>query len=205
MPGVLRAPFVILFHDFDNQLRAMQVFNMLIVGSVALMCAYIFSWVHPRERHPYVIAFAFAFTLLSPIWLANVFLPLADAPYAAFSLGALLAMISVICAPHPLKKKAAIASAALLFGVAFMLRFTAPVLLVFAAVLAHGRWGLNAVSRKIWIIAGGAIAAFLIVLVALNAQAIFGRYFFEPLWYLVEGRQAEHGCEPSRSRVSRAR
>ena len=187
MPGVLRAPFILFFDEFDNQLRAMQVFNTLVVGSVALMSAYIFSWVHPRSRHPYVIAFAFAFTLLSPIWLANAFLPLADAPYAAFSLGALLATVSIICAPHPLKRKTTIAAAAVLFVVAFMLRFTAPMLLVCAAVLAHGRWGLNHVSRNVWISVGGGIAAFLIVLVSLNAQAIFGRYFFEPLWFIAKG------------------
>ena len=187
MPGVLRTPFVMLFQDFDDQLRAMQLFNMLILGSVALMSAYIFSWVHPRGRHRYVIAFAFAFTLLSPIWLANVFLPLADAPYAAFSLAALLVLIPIICAEHPLRMKAPIALFAVLFGVAFMLRFTAPVLLVFAAVLAHGRWRLNTMSRRLWIAVGSATAAFLLVLVAFNTQAIFDRYFFVPVWFVSKG------------------
>lgn len=183
MPGVLRAPFIMLFDDFDNQLRAMQVFNTLMLASVALMSAYIFSWVHSRDRHRYVIAFAFAFTILSPIWLANVFLPLADAPYAAFSLAALLVSIRIICAEHPFRNKAAFAVVAILFAVAFPLRFTAPVLLAFAAVLVHGRWGMHAVFPRGWIAAGGAAAALLIVLVVFNVQAIFGRYLFEPLWF----------------------
>ncbi len=183
MPGVLRAPFIMLFDDFDDQLRAMQVFNTFMLAGVALMSAYIFSWVHSRDRHRYVIAFAFAFTILSPIWLANVFLPLADAPYAAFSLAALLILIRIICAEHPFSDKGALAAAAILFAVAFPLRFTAPVLLAFAAVLVHGRLGMHAVSRRGWIAAGGAAALLLIVLVAFNVQAIFGRYFFEPLWF----------------------
>lgn len=86
MPGALRAPLLDLFDDFDEQLRAVQILNIPIVVAVALFSAYIFSWIHPKRRHHWVIAFAFGFTLLNPVWLSNIFLPLVDAPYAAFTM-----------------------------------------------------------------------------------------------------------------------
>jgi len=186
MPGVLRAPFLLIFRDFDDQLRAIQLFNVAILGSIALMSAFVLSWTQPARRHRYVIAFAFGFTLLSPIWLANVFLPLADAPYAAFSLAALIVSIRVLCAARPRLRTGAIALFAILFGIAFMLRFTAPLLLAYPIVLAHGRWGLRSVSRRTWLVGGSIVAAFLMVLTAMNVQAIFGKYFFEPLWYIAK-------------------
>ena len=193
MPGVLRAPFLLMFRDFDDQLRAMQLFNAVILGSIALMSAFVLSWTQPKHRHPYVIAFAFAFTLLSPIWLANVFLPLADAPYAAFSLAALLVSIRILCAMRPGLRAGAIALFAILFGIAFMLRFTAPLLLVYPAVLAHGRWGLRNASRRAWLVGGTIIVVFLMALTAMNVQAIFGKYVFEPLWYIAKSDKLSIG------------
>ncbi|MEO8578491.1 MAG: hypothetical protein ABI556_17395, partial [Gemmatimonadales bacterium] len=162
------------------------VLNAMILGLVALMSAFVLSWTQPSHRHRYVIAFAFAFTLLSPVWLANVFLPLADAPYAAFTMAALLVIMRILCAERPSRQKGAVLLFAILLAVAFLLRFTAPLLLVYAAVLAHGRWGLHKVSRSTWIVTGTIVTAFLVGLVALNVEAIFGKYFFEPLWYVVK-------------------
>ncbi len=187
MPGVLRSPFLLMFRDFDNQLRAMQVFNTIILVSVALMSAFVLSWAQPPRRHRYVIAFAFAFTLLSPVWLANVFLPLADAPYVAFSLAALLVLVRILCSVRPSRKAGSIALFAILFGIAFLVRFTGPLLLVYAAVLAHGRWGLHKIPRRAWLTPLAITMAVLVALTAMNVQAIFGKYFFEPLWYVVKG------------------
>ncbi|HEX2723626.1 MAG TPA: hypothetical protein VHM24_11985 [Gemmatimonadaceae bacterium] len=188
MPGVLRSPFIVLFEDFDDQLRGMQVLNTIIVGALGLLSAYVFSWVHPRPRHRYVIAFSFAFMLLSPVWVANVFLPLADAPFAAFSLAALVVSITVVCARSPLSnKRGAIAGFAALVAIASTLRFTAPLLLVFAAVLANGRRSLHSLPRRFWLGTGAVTLLFLVILVSLNFQAIFGRYLFEPLWFAARG------------------
>src|SRR5215213_58931 len=75
MPGVLRAPVLFFFSDFDDQLRGIQILNIPILVSLALMSAYILSWTQPVRRHWMVIVFAFAFILLSPVWIANMFLP----------------------------------------------------------------------------------------------------------------------------------
>jgi hypothetical protein len=180
MPGVLRAPILLAFSEFDDQWRAIQVLNIPIVASVALMSAYIVSWSLPARNHWMGIAFAFVFTLLSPMWITNVYSPLADAPYAAFSLLSVLIAIHVICRSSLRKSPVSVALFCLLFVVVFLLRFTGPVLLVFAATLASGRWRLRDLSpamRRALILIP---AAALVVLVVLNFQAIFGRYLHEP-------------------------
>ena len=188
MPGVLRAPLLLVFSDFDNQWRGMQLLNIPILASVALMSAYIFSWTLPARWHWMAIAFAFGFTALSPIWIANVFSPLADAPYAAASLMAVLLSAHVLSDSASIRdRRGSIAFYCVLFVLAFFLRFTGPVLLVFAATLARGRWKGREFSR--WAKRGMIIGpiAVVAVLVGLNVQAIFGRYMHEPLSFVAFG------------------
>jgi hypothetical protein len=187
MPGVLRAPAIYFFADFDDQLRMMQLMNIIPVGGVALLSAYILSWSVPRRHHAMVIAFSFAFTMLSPIWMANLFLPLADAPYAFFTLAAIVISRNILCSPRQLREqRMALAALFVLFAISFTLRFTGPVVLAFAAVLARGRWTGGHLSRRHVLQGGVAILVVLLALVAFNAEAIFGRYFFEPIFYLVK-------------------
>jgi hypothetical protein len=148
MPGVLRAPILLMFSEFDDQLRAIQIINIPIVASVASMSAYIVSWSLPKRKHWLGVAFAFAFVLLSPMWITNVYSPLADAPYAAFSLLSILISIHIICRGSLRKSPVLTAVFCMLFIVVFMLRFTGPVLLVFAAALARGAWREQEVSRR---------------------------------------------------------
>lgn len=188
MPGVLRAPAVMLFDDFDKQLRAVQIANIPIVGGVALLSAYVFSWCMPRRRHSIVIAVAFTFVLLSPVWITNVFLPLADAPYALFTLAALVVAVRVLCSPVRLSRQwASIVAFVALFSIAFALRFTAPVVLVFTALIARGHWHEHSLSRRKSIAVTFGAVAIVWVLVQLNHQAIFERYFGEPLIFLRRG------------------
>src|SRR5215207_6415272 len=149
MPGVLRAPALFFFTDFDDQLRGMQILNIPILASLGIMSAYILSWTQPVRRHWMVIVFAFVFILLSPVWIANMFLPLADAPFAAFSIGAILVSMSLICSPVPVSRRPGmIALFAILFIVASSVRFTGPAVLAFFAVLARGRWNFRQLSRR---------------------------------------------------------
>ncbi len=188
MPGVLRAPLLAAFHDFDQQLRAVQILNIPIVGCVALFSAYIFSWIHPKRRHRWVIAYAFAFTLLNPVWLSNIFLPLVDAPYAVFSMAALILSIRIICSDgSSLRRPIALAAYAVFFVVTFLLRFTAPVLLVFAAVLWRGKHPHRNVPRRRTLLILAGAAALVALLVLLNADAIFGRYLREPIAFARKG------------------
>ena len=185
MPGVLRAPVLLAFRDFDHQLRVIQLLNIPLVAGVALLSAYVASWSQPVERHPWVIAFSFAFTALSPVWINNVLLPLVDAPYALVTLGAIILSVRLIADDRsPRNRVPAIAALAALFTLAFLLRYTAPVLIVFAATLIHGRSAVAGISRarvaSILLAAIGLVA----VLVTLNSDAIFGRYFREPFFFL---------------------
>jgi hypothetical protein len=70
--------------------------------------------------------------------------------------------------------------------VAFTLRFTAPVLLVFAGILARGHWSQAHVSKRGGYIIGAGVVIFLALLIRMNAEAIFGRYFIEPLFFLMK-------------------
>ena len=190
MPGILRLPAVAAFPEFDQQLRAMQLLNVPIVAAVAAMSAYIFSWVLPKPRHSLAIAFAFAFTLISPVWLANIFLPLADAPYAAFTLAAILVAIELLTSAKPISSRLWLVAIFVgVFTVSFLLRFTAPVLLLFVAPLALARWqSVRRSSSSLWI-AGTIVAIALVLLVFLNSEAIFGRYFNEPISFLKRGEK----------------
>jgi hypothetical protein len=191
MPGMLRLPAIAAFADFDDQLRAMQVLNIPIVAGVALLSAYVFSWALPKRRHWLAIVFAFGFTFLSPIWLANVYLPLADAPYALTTLGALLVAIELLCSDRPASRRPLlILTFTALFVVSFMLRFTAPVILAFVAVLGVVRWRERGMSRAEKITASVIVAGFILLLATLNAQAITGRYLREPFSFLLRGEKA---------------
>ena len=190
MPGLLRVPMVMAFPDFDDQLRAIQVVNVALLATVALMSAYVFSWMVPRSRHSLVIAFAFVFTLLSPIWVANIFLPLADAPYAAATLAAIFVGLELVTSTQRIIHRPLLtALVVVLFALAFLLRFTAPVLMLFFAPLALARWRQDGATRKaLWQV--GAIAAVSIaLLVSFNLDAIFGRYFREPILFLRKGEK----------------
>jgi hypothetical protein len=188
MPGVLRAPVLLIFSEFDNQLRAIQILNIPIAGFVALLSAYILSWALPVKRHWMAIGFAFAFTILNPVWVSNVFLPLVDAPYALFTLIALVVSLRIVCSPHRIRAQPGMLALFLIvFLIAFLLRFTAPILLIFPAVLALGKWRPQAVTGKRLAIASIAIIVVLGVLVYLNADAIFGRYARELLSFARRG------------------
>ncbi len=183
MAGVLRAPALLAFRDFDDQWRAMQLLNIPIVAGVALMSAYIVSWTQPVRRHWMAIAFAFGFTAISPIWLTNVYMPLADAPYAAFSLLGLLVAIHVLCRKISRDSVGWTLLFIILFVVVFLLRFTGPVMLVFFAALAWGRWqgrDLTPAQKRTLIALPIALLGLLALLVSLNTQAIFGKYLHEP-------------------------
>jgi len=188
MPGVMRAPLLLVFHDFDQQLRAVQILNIPIVAGVALLSAYVFSWIHPVARHRWVIAFAFAFTVMNPIWLSNIFLPLVDAPYALFTLAALILSVRIICSDTPaIQRPFRLFAYAVLFIVSFMLRFTAPVLLVYAAVLWRGKHPGERLATRRTVLLLAAAGVGIVILASLNADAIFGRYLREPLAFVRKG------------------
>lgn len=185
MPGIMRAPFIMMFSDFDNQLRAIQLSNIVLVTATALIFAYILSWAVPRSKHWIVIGFTFGFMLLSPNWVANVFEPLADAPYAAFSLGALIVVTRLLTSDRPIRSRPlAVVGGALAFVMAFMVKFTAPVLAVYAGVLAAGRERKHLVSNRVKILATLAAVGGFALLVFLNWTVITKRYLPEPIGFL---------------------
>lgn len=190
MPGILRAPFIAAFSDFDDQLRAMQIANIVILGAVALMSAYIFSWALPVARHWMAIAFALVFTVLSPVWMANLILPLADAPYAAFTLATVLVAVELFCSPRRLlQRPILIAVLALLFTVSFLLRFTAPVLVAFLVPLAMARWRHDTIPTRTKVLAAVVAGVLVTLLIMFNLDAIQGRYLREPLFFLKKGEK----------------
>jgi hypothetical protein len=188
MPGILRSPFMLAFHEFDYQLRAIQLSNILLVGVTAAMYAYILSWIVPRRFHWVAIGFAFASMLLSPDWGANVFAALADAPYAAFTVAFVLLAARVLVSNKRLSdRRIAIATGAVLFTLAFFVRFTAPILFAYAAVLGAGRARHHRLPRKLMLasVIGG--AAIVTILVAFSWRTIESRYLMEPYLFLVRG------------------
>ncbi|MEO7368990.1 MAG: hypothetical protein ABIZ36_13625 [Gemmatimonadaceae bacterium] len=180
MPGALRAPLVALFPGFDNQLRAIQVLNVVIADALALMSAYIFSWFLPRSRNWMAVGFAFGCVLLSPWWLANIFLVMADAPYAAFSLASMIVAIRLVASPRPLWRPLPILAFAMLFVVAFLFRYTEPIVLVLIVVLLNGRRVGHPIEGRKLLIALAGVALCIGALILANSNAIFGRYMIEP-------------------------
>jgi len=188
MPGVLRAPLMVIFSDFDSQLRAIQISNVAMVSLVAIMHAYILSWVLPAARHWVAVGFAFGFMLLSPVWAANVFSPLAEAPYSAFTLATLILMVSIICSNGRMRKRIpAILAATVLFALSFLVKFTAPALLVFAAVLVLGRARHRSTRGHRLAIAGAIALSALVLLLVLNWEVLSQRYFPDLLSFLRNG------------------
>lgn len=191
MPGVMRAPLLMAFTDFDDQWHAIQATNILFAALVALMSAYILSWSQPAKRHWMAIAFAFAFAAIAPWWVANILYPLADAPYAVCTLGALIISRGIVASEKPLRSQTApILLFVILFVFAFLIRFSAPVILVFAATLAHGRWSRENLSARARMLVIGAPVAAVALLVFFNREAIFGRYLNDPMWFI---RKADDG------------
>jgi hypothetical protein len=191
MPGILRAPLMAMFTDFDDQLRAIQILNIPLVGLVALLSAYILSWAVPAGKHWMTIGFAFAFTLLDPVWVNNIFLPLVDAPYALFTLIAIVISVRLVCStPRVRDQPLLLAVYVVVFLIAFLLRFTAPVVFLFPIALLVGRRAAGPISRKRIAIASLLVVVALALMIQLNADAIFGRYASELIGY---ARNAEKG------------
>jgi len=191
MPGVLRAPLIAIFSEFDHQLRAIQILNIPIVGLVSLISAYILSWAMPAARHWMAIGFAFAFTLLNPVWVSNIFLPLVDAPYALFTLVAIILSIRILGSQKPLRDQwMTLAVYLLVLLIAFLLRFTAPIVLIVPAALSLGRRERGVIHGKLAAVAAAGIVLTLAILVWLNADAIFGRYASELLNFARNGEKA---------------
>lgn len=185
LPGVLRAPFMLAFHEFDYQLRAIQLSNILLLAVTATMYAYILSWVVPRRWHWLAVGWSFGFMLLSPDWVSNVFGPLADAPFVAFSLGFLILATRVLCDDRPVTSRPwAILSGAILFTLAFLVKFTAPFLLVHAVLLAWGRRRLHPVRRGAIQAGVGAAAVGVAILIALSWKTLSIRYLYLPFAFL---------------------
>ena len=180
MPGILRAPFIRALSNFDDQLRAIQLANVVIIDAVALMSAYMLSWVVPRKWHPTAIAFSFVFALMAPWWMQNVFLPLTDAPYGALSLASVLIAIRIVTSSRPYRgEKTLVIAFALVFTCAFAMRYTEPAVLVLVAALMRGRDSKWDVSR---LALSGMLVMVIVsigVLIALNRETIFGKYLVE--------------------------
>lgn len=180
LPGLIRLPAFLFVEDFDSRLRLIQLLNIPIVAAVALLSALILSWALPLERKWMAIVFSFAFTLLSPTWISNIFLPLVDAPYAVVTMLGILLSIDLVCSNEsPFRRPFAIAAFALLLVVAFMLRLSAPVLLAYPLVLAVGKWPLSKIPRARLMAVAAATLGLLTILIALNSDAIFNRYILE--------------------------
>jgi hypothetical protein len=189
LPGVLRAPLMLAFTDFDRQLRAIQLSNVLLLAATAAMYAYVFSWAVPRKWHWLAIGFSFGFMLLSPHWVANVFEPLADAPYAAFTVAFVILSARVLSSDRSIRTRPWATLAGIgLFVSAFLSRFTAPVLLPYAAVLGAGRKRHRAWRPGAMPAVAAAVVAAVAVLVALSWKTISLIYMYLPMAFL---RQAD--------------
>lgn len=190
MPGVLRSPLMMIFDDFDSQLRAIQLVNVALVGIVAVMHSYILSWVLPARRHWIAVGFAFGFMLLSPVWAANVFSPLAEAPYSIFTLATLILTVRVLCSTRGVRREfIALAMAGVFFALAFLVKFTAPALLVFAAALVAGRARNHGTSAKKLMVGAVAAVGALGLLLALNWEVLSKRYFPDLLSFIENGNK----------------
>lgn len=184
MPGVLRAPFIAAFSDFDQRLRAIQIANVAILAAVALLNAYIVSWILPQRYHWLAIGLAFASVLASPMWLSNAFAPLADSPFALFSGVAIVLIVRAICAEHSPPMRYAIALGAVVAVIlASSIRLTGPILVGFAAALAFGRLKPGRITRWVPLMLLGVLAVALAAFLALNWNAALF-YLAQPLFFL---------------------
>ncbi|MEO7368205.1 MAG: hypothetical protein ABIZ36_09625 [Gemmatimonadaceae bacterium] len=201
-PGVMRIPILLAFKDFDDQLRAIQLTNVIFVLAVALMSAFVLSWTQPQKRHWMTIAFSLAFCALAPWWTANILYPLADAPYAAFSLGALIVSVRIVTSDRPVAEqwRMLLLFAALFVG-AFLIRFSAPVILVFTAALAYGRWKGSRLSLRAVLLGIAVPVAVVTLLVFLNRDVIFKRYLIDQMWFIREADDVLLALNPFASAI----
>lgn len=184
MPGLLRAPFLYLFTDFDSQLRGIQVMNVLVTAITGAMSAFILSWTLPRPAHRWAIAFTFGFMIASPDWVANLLVPMTDTPYAALTLACIIIAAMTLTSKRRLAEhRGWITLFAVLFATAFFVRLTAPVLLLYTGILAWQRWRLQRVPRRFIVAALLASLALVVPLTLLASDAILGRYLWEPLTF----------------------
>ena len=174
-PGLLRAPWMALFPAFDDQLRAIQITNVVIAVALALISAYIMSWVLPRKVQAAAVAFAFALLVLNPVWVTNVLSPLADLPYAAASLGAVVVLTRILAGTPgeraSLWRKILFA---VLFVIAFACRFTAPVILVYGWFLYRSARseGSSRPSRRVVLAAAAGVLAVVAVVLILRPGVV---------------------------------
>ncbi|MBA3342524.1 MAG: hypothetical protein H0T48_11915 [Gemmatimonadaceae bacterium] len=187
MPGILRSPVFLAFDDFDTRLRAIQVGNIFLVAATATMYAYILSWGIARAWHWVAVGFSFSFVLLSPWWITNVLAPLGDAPYAFFSAAACIIVARVLASDARLRDNwPVVVLGAFCFAVAFLVRFTAPALLVLAGLLAAGRGVFHGLSRRRMIVGASCSTVVLLTMIALNWEVLSDRYLGESLYFLRE-------------------
>ena len=98
--------------------------------------------------------------------------------------------VRIFAAGNPRGRTLLIAIYVVCIAIAFPMRFTAPLVLVFAAAMAAGKSG-SGLERHRRLIALGLTAAILLsALVALNSDAIFGRYFRELEAFVVKGEKS---------------
>ena len=189
VPALIRVPFMAAFSDFDDQLRAMQVFNIVLAILLGGMMAYIFSLALPGRAHWLAVAMSFATLILNPIWVTNILSPLADLPYAVASLGALIIITRLICGTDAERRSRGLKLAFIgLFIIAFGCRYTAPVLLLYAWLLFRQQKKSRpsqALPRSVVI----AVAAILVLMVAISFRTIVFGYFWQPFTFMLKASQ----------------
>ncbi|HEX2723627.1 MAG TPA: hypothetical protein VHM24_11990, partial [Gemmatimonadaceae bacterium] len=185
MPGLIRVPFMAAFSDFDNQLLAIQVSNILLGVVLGAIAAYLASWVLPQKAHWIAVGFSYTTLLLNPIWVTNMLSPLADLPYALSSLGSIVVLDRLIRGTNAERESKSLKVLLLvLFVISFGCRFTAPVLLVYAWLVWRDQRktrGVRPVVKPAVIIA---VASCVLILGLLNMRTIVSGYLFQPVAFL---------------------
>lgn len=90
MPGIIRYPAYILSGDFDEQLRIMQVGNVLILACVGLLFSYYLHAVLPVEYSIVTFTLPYIYLGISSAWQVNAFVPMSDSLFALFSVSAMV-------------------------------------------------------------------------------------------------------------------
>lgn len=190
-PGLLRAPLIAAFDNFDDQLRAIQVSNIALGIILGFISAYIVSWALPQRLHWLAVSFSFATLLLNPVWVTNMLSPLADLPYAVASLGALVALKRMIAGNDAERNSRAIKVLfVVLLIIAFGCRYTAPVLLVYGAVLLRQARGQRSAGRVgvRWVFVAVGVA--LAILFLLDFSTIVFGYLWQPYQFLLHAKKS---------------
>jgi hypothetical protein len=182
-PGLLRAPLIAMSSEFDVQLRAIQVSNIFLGLAQGILSAYVLSWITPRRFDRWVIAYAFAMLVLTPVWVTNVTSLLTDLPHAVASLASLIACVRLA--------QATTRSSRLRWGGVFLLfaalsyafRFTGLAVAIFAVSLLRTTWGTGLglrAYRKYYLMAAGLIALLIIV----SFRTLKDGYAWVPYFFL---------------------